>query len=483
MLQIWGYLRSKSRNPGNFTLVAIVALLLLSSESLSQPQFFSLPVYEPPKPSASQPTAPVAALIGELSNESLEKRHAAANALLGMGPDIQPQLQWALERETAAIPREELELGPQQSPGELLPRYAYHELSVLIDHMNERRHSTGSVITLHYQDAPLFDVLRDLGKQADAVVSLQAVGEQLDWARTARATVDINQLGYWNALRAIGEQMGLRPPYYRPASGLALSRQPGTVNRSQSRVAAKSVVSGPMLIAPFSIESRRSVNLQSGEESTGVTLTLQAFVEPKVSAGGLAIVRIDECVDDQGQSLLIGARPSFHSIETQDRTLKVPVELAAPAVGGRIRTIKGQFGVSVYPPSRYMMLTDIMLAREPSLHFDGLVVTVKSVFHLGSYYRTNLEVSVPAESPYTRTLFLKEDSSFWLWDQSRRAIPIHRQSEGFERKGEREIAEMTLSSHDSAPAPATLAWITPATRWFMVPFELHDISVPASRGE
>ena len=66
-----------------------------------------------------------------------------------MGPEIQPQLQWAFDAERGTLSANDLK--------NFGHRYAIAELAVLIDHLNELRHSTPSMVTLHFVNAALIE--------------------------------------------------------------------------------------------------------------------------------------------------------------------------------------------------------------------------------------------------------------------------------------------------------------------------------------
>jgi hypothetical protein len=164
------------------TMIAIraiaAAIILSAATAIAQPIFTTktIPIYDRPKPATTKPTAHVATLIQALSDKSPAKREAAQQSLLKLGPHIEPQLQWVFNAEEAAVAASDRQpptihetymrgFGVQRYPPDhVLPRYAHHSLSVLINHLDERRHASPSLITLHYTDAPVETVLRDFGR-------------------------------------------------------------------------------------------------------------------------------------------------------------------------------------------------------------------------------------------------------------------------------------------------------------------------------
>jgi hypothetical protein len=448
-----------------------VALFLSMPAAIAQPVFEERVIHEHPKPAATQPVPRVAELIAELSADSWEKRQAGAQLLLGMGPKIQPQLQWALEREQSAVPAEDLRFGAvpgnrvQMGPGWLLPRHAYHELRVLIDHMAERGNSAGSVITLRHKDAPLPDVLRDLGKQADAELGVVSSETNLEWVDKTRVTVDVEGANLWQALRALQRNTGVGPVYYAGHNRLMLDMKKSSVPLDAPGLG----VSGPILIVPLLAQNDKSLRL-----------ILQAFVEPKVSnAGEHAKVELDECVDEQGRSLLAPGPRAFASSPNERHWIwKVPIDLASAGTLHRIKSIKGRFSIGIGPADEIMTLGPLSEAKGKSIRLDGVEILVKQFVATGSQHRIDLDVSAPADSPYMR---FTTDTGVNVWDASRKTMRSQASRIGIRHEAGRDVASWSLLTAENAPAPATLVWKSPSspaeTRWFTLPFELHDIAV------
>src|SRR5215211_5489834 len=94
-----------------------------------------------------------------------------------MGAAVEPQLRWAREHgenggRPLSWPVQHVREGNKwvQDPRHLRPWHAENELDVLLSHLEEQRRSETSIITLRYENAPLTNVLRDLGRQADTDV-------------------------------------------------------------------------------------------------------------------------------------------------------------------------------------------------------------------------------------------------------------------------------------------------------------------------
>ncbi len=355
--------------------IAATAILCAPAAAIAQPIFTTktIPIYDRPKPTATKPTPRIAALIQALSNASPTKREAAQQSLLKLGPQIEPQLQWALTAEEEAVAADEKQnptihqnymrgFGLQRFPPDhVLPRYTGHSLSVLIHHIDERRHASPSLITLRYTDAPLQTILRDFGRQLDTKISMGVQSgyrypseSELDWATTAHMTIHVDRVNYWSALQTIMQalpslapgnvdeqflQVGFDRIYLAPT----LNSRNFALNKSAS------TISGPMQIAA------------SVTNSGPTTLTIQAAAEPNLT--GLtrdAIVRIEAITDDLGHSLLPGDKRTFTPADNDGqyipsdgfRAWRVQIPLQPLEPGRHIATIRGQFSIGTAPPQQ-----------------------------------------------------------------------------------------------------------------------------------
>jgi hypothetical protein len=439
--------------------------VLMTSVALGQPVFVERMIYERPPPEAREPAGEVAELIRHLSDESSETRRAAAVALLKIGGVVEPQLRWARHHgENAGNPLSwsmpHLREGNKwvQDPRHLRPWHAENELDVLISHLQEKRRSEASVITLHYTNAPLTNVLRELGTQADADV---AVGGwySLPKMDAARMTINVERVNFWDALRAIRDRSGLTATHVNAQNRLVLT----VATSNKSLEAQNALVSGVLRIAPAFVEQK---------------LTLTALAEPKLSqTGPHAMVRITECVDDQGHSLITNGKTQFASLESLNTyAWTVPVDLRPLAPGRKIKLLRGHFSVGIGPTDRYVTITNVLKSEGKSRELDRVQVTVTHVKAGGR--EIEVELSAPT-GPFTRTFSASSELDVWLWDESRATIVSEKLFHGTGREGDQDIASWTLTTPPNSPSPATLVWKTPAeTRWHTVPFELRGVPVP-----
>jgi hypothetical protein len=319
------------------------------------------------------------------------------------------------------------------------------------------------------------------------------------------ATVNCERATYWQALQAI-EQSGGLGEYFRNLNKVMFT-QGGFAVASPARYGT--LVKGPLQISVIPMEAPDSWKDPVSNQFRTTKLGFYARAEPKLpNTGRRAMVRLDECVDDQGQSLLSGGPRTTPSIEDrQYRYWRVPAEIIPPAEGRSIKTVKGQFSVALMMDQYYLSLTNVLHAQGKSREFDGLRVTVSQTAEKDYYYEVDFDISAPTGSPWTTVLdgifavhfsdgaghelMLRRMTGPWMqleagqYEEAWAARGIRMPEAGWEfhgvrHEGERDIASWrTLFS--KRDRPETLLWRTPEeTRWLTVPFEFRDLKVPTT---
>jgi hypothetical protein len=320
------------------TATALLAIALATQTAPAQPIYPQQIIYRQPKLVATLPTLRVSDLVRVLSDESFEKRDRAVRSLLEMGTPILPELRWELEHIDAGIPKDERSSLTDHIPQ---PYHAFHELRVVVDRLEERRKSTGSIITLKFDDAPLIDALRELARQAEWDLNVRAPDQAtIDQLTAVRVTFDLERVSFWKAIQEIRQKAGGILDFTRTKQI--------TLTKPRQNIPADDqteVVSGVLRIVPEAIQSN----------PTGTRITLHASVEPKLANTGVhAMVHLDECTDDQSRSLLVAGQDTFQSEASENRRdWKVPVELAPIGAGRRIKSMKGRLAHRAIRDSRW----------------------------------------------------------------------------------------------------------------------------------
>ena len=507
--------------------LALAATLLLTAVSaLAQ----ALPitrvvVYEHPPALVERPTERVAGLINQLAEESPQRREAA-RALREMGPSIEPQLRWALQQ-LENKPDYPWSYNKPNSP-ELHPNVFSQgpessELAILLSHFEELRLRQGSHITLHYQDEPVTNVLRDLGKQAetDVLIEEYLFSATLDWVKTNRIFINLTDATFWDTLRALAKSAGVvQTMNHSRDGGEALTFRRGfeRENAETKLKATHSTASGPFLITPVTVEWRRSIEFGSESESNELRLTLQIWREPKLrNTGWRKMIQLTECVDDDGQSLL--AEGQTFSSSQQDGDGSVTIVLNAPRSGRKIKSLKGTAGVAISPGYRFLSITNLMRAEGATRDYDGLRLAIAKakpatrIYAGDDFNEIFIDISAPTNSPlaFSFSNFAPDSEQYLegltLYDERRQPIrmgslrswwmtahvpymDVWRGESRFQppsagyrfgelrREGTNDVARWIITSA-MTNVPSDLTWQTPSeTRWLSVPFELRDLTIP-----
>jgi hypothetical protein len=491
--------RSRFRR-GLFSVAAL--MLALAGQGWAQvvPRPLTRDIYTRPKPDVEKPAARVAEHIGALNDESPATRRNARQALLAMGPAIQPQLRWALEEEDKKA---------KANPAVLSRVHA--ELLVLMSYLDDARLANTSTVTLHRKDAPLLDTLREVGVQVEAGtvrISGNDLADKLELLGGAKVSLDIEKLDYWSALAAIRAQTGFieyfNPlDFHRPRENDPFQPDPRMPYDVKGATTA-----GPFLIAPAALEAR-GANLR---------LVIDAMPESKVldesrEGGRYAFLQIDEYKDDQGQSLLPSGQPLvFPSMPdrvfwrgnfNQTWAWRIEALLPRPAAGRRIGSLKGRLGISVGPRQSELTVVDLTRGTGQLFEFDGVAVLVTSVVPSDSTYTVTGEIIAPTNSPVGRALSDKNATADYLGLRDMTGVQLPRDVGPSSVRSEAGVTTMTwtlrskaLRQPDGIPrsspppggsilrctancVPAALYWVTPVDmHWFQAPFELRDIAVP-----
>jgi hypothetical protein len=465
--------------------INVALALMLCVSAGGQPSLTENIVFERPQPSVIEPTGRVARSVGQLADSRPEKRHAAAQRLLKIGPAILPQLRGALRHEPP-WPTQDFTVIPgtlsfRLDPSWLLSRERQNELEVLISHLEEQRHLKASVITLHCKDTPIIDVLPDLGSQVEAEVWFASWYNlvALDYLKTNRVTLDLDRAGYWETLQVLMRRAGLgtMSPNGQNRLVFVKAAQRSPPGSSEPALNKLSAVCGTFQIAAQAPELGQSPESQDAKPAVVMKLSLSAQAEPKLGAlGTCARVRLDRCLDDKGQSLLLEGKDTFYSAENPvGAHWTVPIELAGLRPARRIKTLKGELAVAIGPRQRDLAIIDLLQAQGYSREFDSLTITVERVTQTTGRYEVDVALSAQAGSPYALTFSGSALPDIQLWDASRQSLERCREvflaPRGMYHERGQDVTAWRLSC---TRPPATLTWLTPAeTRWVRVPFELR----------
>lgn len=236
-----------------------------------------------------------------------------------------------------------------------------------------------SVVTMHYTDAPLRQVLTDFCRQIDAGVVIEATNDgylpqlpSLDWTDSTNISVDMTRADYWDAVRElvravpialdpIGRDGTLRLVEHAASAGNDYAAQHGVLAMAgapgERRV-------GALLLAPTVL--RR--NYENRDETR---LILAVVPEPRVrGTSGLGVLHLVAMTGSDGSSLL--RQP--HEFVT-DRNGSWAGEYSQwgfdlgdpPANGVTVKTLRGdlRLGIARDSTSQTLSLTGMFRPMAP----------------------------------------------------------------------------------------------------------------------
>jgi hypothetical protein len=493
-------------------------IVLVAGAAHGQPgiRVNSMVVASVPVPEVSEPTEPVADLVAQLADATPDRQPSLMQSLLAMGPAIAPQLRGALRQIPPAptFPYVQPDAGWSNRlilvPELRAPHSQQYALEMVLSHLTEQQQAQSSRVTLHFQAAPLTNVLAEFGRQIHTGIDACSLEyTTLDWVRTNRLTINVDNASYWQVMQLL-EAHDIRPLAFSWIKRFSLIQgTEGGDGLKMSQGRDHSAINGPLRITPVAVELTHTHNLVAGTNTARVKLTLQAQAEPKfIACGEDAMVQLDECVDEHGESLLPADAPKFR--QAPRARWQVPVEFNAPGAGRRIRTLKGWFSVALTPGQHYLAFTNVMHAAGQMQEFDGQRLTIREAKPSwdGKWNELLVEASAPAGSPFAATFTNSPDVlNLSLFDAERKWIPLQFKHgiwvdsnvDFYERLRDRAATPAPLAARefgevrheagrDVLPCrfylakdlrPDTLLWLTPPeTRWFTVPFELQDLELP-----
>jgi beta-lactamase regulating signal transducer with metallopeptidase domain len=122
-------------------------------------------------------SAEMLSIVADLSNDSFAIRQAATEKLVGMGMDIEPQLQELLKGSSLT-----------------------EEARLRVNEVISRLFTAPSKITLHYNDAPMMAVLEDFARQSRADLGIHRP-QIADYAKSRRLSINVDHVSFWARCR------------------------------------------------------------------------------------------------------------------------------------------------------------------------------------------------------------------------------------------------------------------------------------------
>ncbi len=407
----------------------------------------------------SDTQAHVSALVNDLTSDDFGRRQSAQRELVAMGADIEPQLRDILKGNLSDEARARLQSAVQQ--------------------IDENGLVGSSIITMHYTNAPLQDVLDDFAAQAGADLGVDRP-IITEYAKSRLATVDLDHADFWHAMRQVMDTSGLSPQPYRGDRRMTL--EPGAAALAAFDVfgdAARTV--GPALIFPQSSQQNRMVDYGHGQGvQSNLSLQLGMVLEPKLRMVGQPDSDwLLQCVDDRGHSLLPPRKQTgFYSPSRRWWWLLSANLREVPDMGRKIALLRGELKFSVQTKFETMEVDDLSKLRDVKRTIDSSVFSVESLDHEDGLYRLRLSMDRPW--PFDR---LREiAASIQILDAQNSPYVTGEPSSRSEQGAFTMDIPFTNGQAMNGPGlgpPAKLRWETGTqTRHLVLPFEMKNLELP-----
>lgn len=411
---------------------------------------------------AAQPTPQVQALLGNLSSDDYATRKKAEDQLVDMGDDVVPQLRAAQAQK--------------------LSDEAAARVVEAIDRIHENDMTGPSIITLHYHNAPLMQVLLDFARQARADMGIHRRNIQ-DYAAGRTITIDVDHVSFWKALSAIMDATELRVVPYSP-SGFTLEVMGGMGN--MFAFGNQIATHGAVAVIPQSCQRTRMIDFRTGAKQDFFSLQLAALIEPKMHVlGATSFGWLKDCVDDRGNELApvtqrgppgISMRPMwFWPLQT--------MLTDAPNLGSKIVRLRGELVLTVQSGSKVIDVDDLSKLHDMEVDVRGAAVVLQSFAPAdNNEYRLNISITGPqAQNQFQWQAIFSPDVNLQIRDASDNPVQFRRVQNSFSSPGvmKESIYFSKAGGPGAAAGPYRLHWEVPTeTRRITVPFELHDLPLP-----
>jgi hypothetical protein len=409
----------------------------------------------------TEPSPEVRSLVDDLGSDSYNTREAAQKKLIARSDSAAPELRGALNLDLSEEARERL-------------------LSIL--HKIDDNHRLGpSVITMHYKDAPMQDVLNDFAIQSQADLGVHRT-LVTDFAKDKRITVDLDRANFWQALRMIHDRTGLQPQLYSNESRMVLDPNAGN---AFDLFSDRMVVSGPFAIIPESCQENRNVSYaRNANQSSSLTLMLIAVAEPKLKIVNGATGRwLEECVDDKKHSLIPenAQMPIFYN-NVRQWWWQLQTNLReVPDIGAKISTLKGTLNFSVQMKSEKIEIDNVLTASNVTRTAGNYAITLRQVTLQNNMYQVQMIFSNGQTSGWEQVQGLAQ--SMQVLDE--KGEPM--QQNGMSTSGSPGRFEVTMMysqmNFNGGPPtphkPDKLIWeVATELKPISVPFQIDDLELP-----
>lgn len=400
---------------------------------------------------------PVDQVLKQLSSDDRHERRKAQDMLVRGGEDARPFLLELIHRAQSPEARKNAEAALAQ--------------------IDQDRLVGPSYITLHVKDATPREVFDELSRQCHAPL-LTYPDNLWDQGPWQKLSLDVDRQPFWDVMPQICQKIGVD---FRPFQfGMRLMRTGGMQMQGMLQV------QGPFLIVANQISRTQTRHLGGANVAQSqFGMNLNVYAEPKITVLRTAgSVRIDEAVDDHGNSLIPAenAARNFWGgyAGVGGWALYAPMRYPQKNPGTRLVKFKGSTTFVIQTRMEKLELANVLSLHETTRTINGVAITFKELRKEGDVYRLHVRVGQSTFGGVEwQQLAEGLQTRMQLQDADGRPLD-HR---GMSSSGTNDALEMTLDFARSPRPdgktqgePSRLIWEIPIeTREVNVPIEFHDL--------
>jgi len=403
---------------------------------------------------STRPDAVVADLIDRLGSDDFAVRESAQKTLANMGDAVQPQLRALLAGD--------------------LDDETRTRINAVLHAIEERILLGPSVITMHYQSAPLQTILEDFARQVRADLGIHRA-RVAEYVRGRAASINLDHANFWEALAAISSATGLHPGPFNGESGMVLdTTDVPNIDLDKLRPSGAFAILAVPSTGPM---NRGAFRRRSGYP--GVCLDIIA--EPKLHVlSPLNNDWLKQCLDTKGQPLTVSSYftggPCWWQLITSVH--------AAPEAGSKIALMRGELKFTVQTRSDVFQIDDLTKLKNITRIVNQTAVTLKQFTSRNGKYEL--------EMVFAGTAQLNQ----WQWNRIQSVIAtiqiLDDQDQPLQHRGisisggenlDLAVEYITNDAREglffNSGAPRKLRWeVATETRTVTVPFELNAQDLP-----